>query len=57
MTGSIILFLTRYILPFLAGWMVIRCIRSMLSEKYDPEIWGYLLYPNGGSAPSITGKI
>lgn len=51
MIGSVIVFLTRYILPFLAGWIVLRCIRSMLSEKYEPEIWGYLLYPDGSSAP------
>ncbi|MBQ5672451.1 MAG: FtsW/RodA/SpoVE family cell cycle protein [Oscillospiraceae bacterium] len=23
----------------------------MLSEKYDPEVWGYFLYPDGSSAP------
>lgn len=51
MTGNVIIFFTRYILPFLACWIVIRCIRSMLSEKYEPEVWGYLLYPDSGSAP------
>ncbi len=51
MTESIVIFITRYILPVLAAWIVLRCFRSMLSEKYDPEIWGYLLYPNGGSVP------
>ena len=51
MIGSVIVFLTRYILPFLAGWVVLRCFRSMLSDKYEPEIWGYLLYPDASSAP------
>ena len=51
MTGNIFIFLIRYILPFLAAWIVIRCVRSMLSEKYDPEVWGYFLYPDGTSAP------
>ena len=51
MTGDVIVFLTRYILPFLAIWIVARCFRSMLSDKYEPEIWGYLLYPDASSAP------
>ena len=51
MTGNIFIFIIRYILPVLACWIVIRCVRSMLSEKYDPEIWGYFLYPDGTSAP------
>lgn len=51
MTGNILIFIIRYILPVLACWIVIRCVRSMLSEKYDPEIWGYFLYPDGTSAP------
>ena len=51
MIGDVFVFLTRYILPVLAFWIILRCIRSMLSEKYEPEIWGYLLYPDGSSAP------
>ena len=51
MTATVIVFLTRYILAFLAVWVVVRCFRSMLSDKYEPEIWGYLLYPNASSAP------
>ena len=51
MIGNVIVFLTRYILAFLAGWVVLRCFRSMLSDKYEPEIWGYLLYPDASSAP------
>lgn len=34
---------SKYILPFLALWILIRCVRSMLREKYEPEIWGYIL--------------
>ena len=37
MTGNVFIFIIRYILPFLACWVVIRCLRSMLSEKY--ELW------------------
>ena len=50
MAGTIIIFLTRYILPFLAIWLIARCVRSMLSEKYEPEVWGHLLYPDASSA-------
>lgn len=50
MTGNVIIFLTRYILPFLALWVVIRCLRSMLSEKYEPEVWGQVIYPDGSAA-------
>ncbi len=51
MTGNAIIFLTRYILPVLALWIVLRCIRSMLSEKYEPEVWGHLIFPDGSAAP------
>lgn len=51
MTATVIVFLTRYILAFLAVWVVARCFRSMLSDKYEPEIWGYLLYPDASSTP------
>jgi len=50
MTGNVFIFITRYILPFLALWIVIRCIRSMLSEKYEPEVWGHLIYPDASAA-------
>lgn len=36
---------TRYILPFLALLILLRCVRSMLSERYDAETWGYLYLP------------
>ena len=38
---------TRYILPLLALWVIFRCLRSMLREKYEPEVWGYVL--DGGA--------
>ncbi len=43
--------LSRYILPLLALWVVARCARSMLRERYEPETWGYLGLPDGGNAP------
>lgn len=37
----------RYILPVLALWVIFRCLRSMLREKYEPEVWGYVLDGGG----------
>ena len=34
--------LTRYIVPALALLIVVRCVRSMLRERYEPETWAYL---------------
>lgn len=34
---------SKYVLPFLSLWILIRCVRSMLRERYEPEIWGYIL--------------
>ena len=34
--------MSKYILILLSIALIIRCIRSMLSEHYEPETWGYL---------------
>ena len=44
---------TRFILPALALWVLVRCIRSMLRERYEPEIWGYLTLPDGTRYPLL----
>ena len=36
---------TRYLTPLLAVVILLRCVRSMLSERYEPETWGYLYLP------------
>ena len=33
---------SKYILIILSLVIIARCIRSMLSEKYEPEVWAYL---------------
>ena len=30
---------SKYILPALALWVLLRCLRSMLRERYEPETW------------------
>ncbi|MCL2842417.1 MAG: FtsW/RodA/SpoVE family cell cycle protein [Oscillospiraceae bacterium] len=39
-------FLSRFFLPALALIVLVRCVRSLLRETYEPEIWGYLSLPN-----------
>lgn len=40
----------RWALPLLAVWVLVRCVRSMLSEKYEPEVWAYLETSEGETA-------
>ncbi|MBQ8830159.1 MAG: FtsW/RodA/SpoVE family cell cycle protein [Oscillospiraceae bacterium] len=39
--------ITRYILPALSLWILLRCAISLLREKQSPEEWGYLTLPGG----------
>ena len=39
--------LSSYILPALAVWLLARCAVSMLRERYEPEVWAYLRFPDG----------
>lgn len=36
---------TRFVVPLLAVLILLRCVRSMLSERYEPETWAYLYLP------------
>ena len=44
LTGS------RWILPILAVWILLRCVRSMLQESYEPELWARLEFSDGSWA-------
>ena len=35
---------SKYVLILASIALIVRCIRSMLSDRYEPEIWGYLRY-------------
>ncbi|MCL2563347.1 MAG: FtsW/RodA/SpoVE family cell cycle protein [Oscillospiraceae bacterium] len=39
-------FLSRFILPILALVILLRCLQSLLRERIEPEVWGYLSLPN-----------
>ncbi len=41
-TGPMLAGVSRYILPLVALVIVLRCVRSMLRERYEPETWAYL---------------
>ena len=52
---------TRYLMPLLALWVLLRCVRSMLRERYEPETWAYLVDLNGERHPvnhweSVVGR-
>ncbi len=57
LTGAIGAFLTyfiyfsRFMLPIAAIAVLSRCVRSMLREHYEPEVWGYLDLPDGSRVP------
>ncbi|MBR4056514.1 MAG: FtsW/RodA/SpoVE family cell cycle protein [Oscillospiraceae bacterium] len=44
---------TRFCVPLLALWILLRCARSMLRMRYEPEVWGYLKLPNGKRCPLL----
>jgi len=43
--------LSHWALPFLAAWLLWRCVRSMLSQRYRPEIWAYIEGSHGEVQP------
>ncbi len=45
------LYFSRFMLPVAAIAILSRCARSMLNERYEPEVWGYLDLPNGARVP------
>ncbi len=45
-----ILLAAKVVLPLLAFWLLLRCVRSMLQEDYEPEIWARLEFPDGTQA-------
>lgn len=42
MMSTYIMTLSKYAVIVLSLLIIIRCIRSMLSERYEPEIWSYV---------------
>ena len=42
--------LSKYVLILVSIALLLRCIRSLLSERFEPEVWGYLTF-EGQSYP------
>ncbi len=45
-----ILMASKGILPLLAFWLLLRCVRSMLRERTEPELWATLELADGTQA-------
>lgn len=48
---ELFIFIVRFVLPFLAAALLLRCAVSLLGWKKEPELWGYLELPNGVRLP------
>ncbi|MDR0951895.1 MAG: FtsW/RodA/SpoVE family cell cycle protein [Oscillospiraceae bacterium] len=48
---SYLFYISRYILPLAAAGIIFRCARSLLSGRYEPEVWGYMELPDGARVP------
>lgn len=46
-----LVYFSRYMLPIAAIAVITRCAYSMLRERYEPEVWGYLDLPDGSRVP------
>ena len=46
-----ILLASKAAMPLLALWLLLRCVRSMLRESYEPELWARLEFSDGAEAP------
>ena len=55
MADAEILRYTGYVLAALAVWIVLRCARSLLLRRPQPEVWGCLELPGGERVP-IRGR-
>ena len=44
-SAAVLANISRFIAPILALLVVVRCVRSMLRERYEPETWAYLFLP------------
>ena len=44
-------YFSRFMLPIAAIAIMSRCVRSMLSGSYEPEVWAYLDLPRGERVP------
>ena len=41
----------RFVAPLLVGILLWRCLHPLVTFRREPEIWGWLCYPNGDRVP------
>ena len=49
----IVMAVSHVMVPILALIVLLRCVRSMLAGRADPETWGYLVTPEGTVMPLL----
>ena len=49
--SAVFIQITRYLLPALALWVLLRCARSLLFYRKEPEIWAWLTTPENTRLP------
>lgn len=49
--GECYTMIVRFILPLLAFFLILRCGRSLLTFRKEPEVWGWLCLPDGNQLP------
>ena len=49
--GDSVIHFLRYLAPAVALFLLIRCIKPLLTFRREPEIWGWLNMPDGSQIP------
>ncbi len=49
--GDLVIHILRYLAPAVAVFLLIRCIKPLLTFRREPEIWAWLNMPDGSQIP------
>lgn len=49
--GGTVIHVLRYVMPFLAIFLLIRCVGPLVTFRKEPEIWAWLNMPDGSQIP------
>lgn len=49
--GNTLTYFLRFVFPILTAIILLRCAHSLFAFEPEPEIWGYLVLPNGDQIP------
>ena len=45
--GDVLTAVMRYLAPALAALLLLRCAIPLLTYRQEPEVWGWLILPDG----------